>query len=235
MIGCEQGRVQGETFVRAVRRAALVVVLPAARRRGTGWFRLHRMPYGKAVSGVTGLNYQVGVEGRASTPLLEVAAGDLVRVNLLAPWSEQVQVPGAEGHRWAREPGLPGTDLVSAVALGGLEARTMWLDAGGPAAHTGDYRYGNARGAYREAGQWGVLRVHPACDPPETLRPLDGSCGPGAGMVVALVAVVVAVAAAVVAMLVVAMVRSRRRHRADGVRLFRYDHSRNLPGNPRNH
>jgi hypothetical protein len=45
----------------------------------------HRMPYGKAVSGVTGLNYQVGVEGRASTPLLEAAAGDLVRVNLLAP------------------------------------------------------------------------------------------------------------------------------------------------------
>jgi hypothetical protein len=143
----------------------------------------HRMPYSRTVGGVVGLNYQAAPVADAEpgrpppTPRIEAAVGDLLRINVLAPSSEQVQVFGVEGHRWPREPGLPGTDLVSAVASGGLDARSLWLDAGGPAALAGDYRYGDERQPYREAGLWGVLRVHPRCATPDDLRPLDDGCG----------------------------------------------------------
>jgi hypothetical protein len=155
----------------------------------------HRMPYAKAVDGAVGVNYGTSEEvGVASTPLLEASVGDLIRINLLAPSSEQVQVFGVEGHRWAREPGRSGTDLLSSVAFGGMDARTLWLDAGGPGALTGDYRYGNARAAYREAGQWGVLRAHPACLRPPAVQPLDESCGASATTLGGVVLTVMAVA-----------------------------------------
>ncbi|HVF18836.1 MAG TPA: hypothetical protein VNA14_01150, partial [Mycobacteriales bacterium] len=151
----------------------------------------HRMPYRPRVDGRVGVNYQAApladrlgrdagrgaayrssVHGDPATPLLQAYAGDPVRLNVLAPWSEQSQVFGLEGHRWPSDPGLPGTTLLSAQKVGGAEALTLRLVAGGDQALPGDYRYGNRRLPFTEAGMWGLLRVHPAGSSTAVLRPL---------------------------------------------------------------
>ena len=62
--------------------------------------------------------------------------------------------------------------------FGGLEAvKTIHLlgGAGGLAALAGDYRYGAERGAYFEAGMWGVLRVLPRGAEAAAVEPLPGA------------------------------------------------------------
>jgi len=142
------------------------------------------MPYTEEIRGTVGVNYRAaplkpgatstGATPREpGTPRLEAIAGDLVRIHLLLPWSEQAQVFSLEGHRWPFEPARPGSNLTSSRLVGGMEALTFVLNegAGGPGRLAGDYTYGNHREAYREAGQWGIFRVH---DPrsPAKLRPL---------------------------------------------------------------
>ncbi|MBI4201485.1 MAG: multicopper oxidase domain-containing protein [Chloroflexi bacterium] len=140
----------------------------------------HRMPYTTKVQGVVGINYQAepledrrliqadsaalyraGRLGDPHTPLLQAYAGDVVKLHVIVPWSEQNQVFTLEGHRWPLEPGLPGTNLVSSVQVGALEAVTLTLadGAGGPGRMPGDYLYGDHREPYREAGLWGIFRV----------------------------------------------------------------------------
>ena len=161
----------------------------------------HQMPYTTQVRGVAAVNYAAeplsdrlavdpdtatlftgAVHGDPATPVLEAHAGDPVRLRVLAPWSEQSQVFAVEGHRWPVEATREGTPLVSAVKLGGLEALTLVLDggAGGPARLTGDYVYGNHREPYKEAGQWGLLRVlAPGSGGPRPL-PCDAASCPSA-------------------------------------------------------
>ena len=144
----------------------------------------HRMPYTQVVSGAVGVNYQNAPfrGGSASarlqppTPVLDAAAGDPVHLHVLSPWSEQAQVFSLEGHTWARDPGTPGSGQIESVQLGALDALTMELVAGGPERLTGDYVYGDHRGPFQEAGLWGVLRVGPACTPPDGVRALGGTC-----------------------------------------------------------
>lgn len=151
----------------------------------------HRMPYTTKVQGEVGLNYRTAAraEGPARTgvgldpptPIMEAFAGDAVKVHVLAPWSEQTQVFSVEGHRWPFEPGRAGTNLLSSVTVGGMEAITAELDggAGGSERLAGDYVYGNHRLPYREAGQWGIFRVrHPGRGDGAGLRVLPGGCGP---------------------------------------------------------
>ena len=143
----------------------------------------HRMPYSKRVAGVVGLNYAAepladrlaanadrallfsrAVHGDPATPVVAASAGTPLRLHVLAPFSEQAQVFAVEGHRWPVEPGRRGSDVVSSVTIGGLEAITVVPEggAGGPARRPGDYLYGDHRWPYAEAGLWGVLRVSPA-------------------------------------------------------------------------
>ncbi|HUQ40064.1 MAG TPA: multicopper oxidase domain-containing protein [Acidimicrobiales bacterium] len=133
----------------------------------------HRMPYTTKVGGTVGLNY-----GRApATPVLDTYAGDPVRLEVLAPWSEQAQVFSVEGHTWPQEPGLAGTNRLSSVTIGGLESPSLWLDggAGGAEALPGAYRYGDHRDPYREAGMSGTFRVRAPGDVgPGPLRALPG-------------------------------------------------------------
>jgi Adenylate and Guanylate cyclase catalytic domain len=116
--------------------------------------------------------------GDPDTAVFEAYAGDSVRLHVLAPWSEQSHVFSVEGHRWPAEPGLRGTPLRSSSQLGALDALTLHLDggAGGPDHLTGTYLLGDHREPYRDAGQWGLLRVLPACPPAGPLRPLPGAC-----------------------------------------------------------
>jgi len=126
----------------------------------------HRMPYTTTVEGPVAINYRrTPFSGtrppHASTPVLEALVGDPVKIHVLLPWSEQSQVFSVEGHQWPLEPGQKGTDLVSSIQVGGLEAVTAEPEggAGGPAGLPGDYEYGDHRAPYREAGAWGIFRV----------------------------------------------------------------------------
>ena len=155
----------------------------------------HIMPYTEQVQGVVGLNYQSEplsdrlssdgdparvfnseVHGDPATPVMEAMVGDPARVHVLVPFSEQAHVFTIEGHRWPVEPRRDGSDLVSAVQIGGSEAVTLVLDrgAGGRSAIPGDYLYGDHREPYREAGLWGLFRVHPSDTGDVPLLPLEG-------------------------------------------------------------
>jgi len=187
----------------------------------------HRMPYAQQVEGVVGLNYRSeplgeraatrgggalfsASRGAPSTPLLEAVAGDAVRIHVLLPWAEQAHVFSVEGHRWPLEPGLRGGDLLSSVQVGGLEAVTLRLEggAGNGLDLTGDFVYGDHRLPYRDAGLWGLFRVHAPCaaDAP---RPLvdDPRCGGVASLPIVAVAVLVG---AVAMAATIALVRRRR-------------------------
>jgi hypothetical protein len=151
------------------------------------------MPYSSRVEGVVGLNYTAEplarrlardpdtatlfnckIRGDPATPLLRAFAGDQVRLHVLVPFSEQSQVFMVEGHRWALEPGMEGSDLLGAVHLGGADALDILLSegAGGQGRAPGDYLYGDHRGPYLEAGLWGVFRVYAPGDKRGALRPL---------------------------------------------------------------
>ncbi len=151
-----------------------------------------QMPYVEQVRGVVGLNYRAeplqrrlardrdtsrvfmsAVHGDPATPLVEAMAGDLVKIHVLAPFSEQAHVFSIEGHEWPFEPGRAGTDMLSSVQVGALEAITIWLTdgAGGRDGLPGDYLYGDHREPFRDAGLWGLLRVY-APDQGDRLRPL---------------------------------------------------------------
>ena len=142
----------------------------------------HRMPYAPLPRGSIGINYRAAPTeprlgspedpsavyrtdkaGDPPTPIITAYAGDRLKVHVLAPWSEQAQVFSLEGHDWPVEPGRDGTNLINSIAVGGLEALTIEPrgGAGGLRGTPGDYVYGNSRLPYREAGQWGLLRVYP--------------------------------------------------------------------------
>ena len=78
---------------------------------------------------------------------------------------------------------MEGTTFVDSVAIGGLESITLVPagGAGGIAHLPGNYRFGNHREPYREAGQWGLLRVHTRCAE-GAIAPLPGSAGCLAGV-----------------------------------------------------
>jgi multicopper oxidase len=153
-----------------------------------------QMPYHEQVHGLVGLNYgkeplarrlvankdtaklfRSAVHGDPAAPLLEAFAGDRVRLHLFVPFSEQAHVFSLEGHRWPLEPGRRGTDMRSSLQLGGLAATTLHLaDGAGSATQApGDYVYGDHREPYRDAGLWGLFRVHSPGAPESRLQRLE--------------------------------------------------------------
>lgn len=192
----------------------------------------HLMPYRSDVQGTVGINYRFApladrllldpdpahafssaIHGDPQTPVVEAYAGDPIRLRVAAPLSEQGQVFTVEGHRWRLEQ-RPGAMIASSIQLGALEAVTIELDggAGGRAQLPGDYLYGDHREPYREAGLWGLLRVHDPCAADHGLRPLPSArvaCGSGP---VGLSIVALATAAVLLGFGLMAL-RARRRHR----------------------
>ena len=151
------------------------------------------MPYSEHVQGVVGLNYGMepllerlrrnaetssvfrsSIHGDPATPIMEAYVGDSVRINVLVPFSEQTQVFSLEGHRWPLEPGRAGSDILSSIQIAGLEAVTLIPahGAGGELGLPGDYLYGDHREPYREAGLWGLFRVHALDSLDAELQPL---------------------------------------------------------------
>lgn len=155
----------------------------------------HIMPYSEEVEGVLGLNYHSeplglrlslsedtsrvfssSVHGDPATPLIEAVSGDPVKIHVLVPFSEQSHVFTLEGHSWPVEPGREGSDMLSALQAGALEAITIQPQggAGGRTGLPGDYLYGDHRERYRQAGLWGIFRVLPEDNAEGRLQPLPG-------------------------------------------------------------
>ncbi|MFQ5794831.1 MAG: multicopper oxidase domain-containing protein [Candidatus Bipolaricaulia bacterium] len=151
------------------------------------------MPYSEHVQGVVGLNYRAeslltrlaenedtssifhsGAHGDPATPIMEAFVGDAVKIHVLVPFSEQAHVFTLEGHQWPLEPDRSGSDLLSSIQVGGLEAISIVPvhGAGGRVGLPGDYLYGDHREPYREAGLWGLFRVYEPSAAGAKLRPL---------------------------------------------------------------
>lgn len=151
------------------------------------------MPYHEQVQGVVGLNYRAeplprrlarnrdssqlfmaAAHGDPATPILEAQVGDAVRIHVLVPFSEQAHVFSVESHQWPLEPGRVGSDRLGSIHVGSLETTTLVLEggAGGQLGLPGDYLYGDHREPYRDAGLWGIFRVHPPDTQVAGLQPL---------------------------------------------------------------
>lgn len=141
------------------------------------------MPYIKDVAGLTGVNYRTepiswrlelgcsltrvfacAEAGEPATPMIEAHAGDIIKLHILVPFSEQNGVFSIEGHQFPLEPKMQGSTLLSSLQFGALDALTLIMQAGGPFRLPGDYVWMNHRMPYMEAGQWGIFRVLPAGD-----------------------------------------------------------------------
>ncbi|HEV8361732.1 MAG TPA: multicopper oxidase domain-containing protein, partial [Candidatus Thermoplasmatota archaeon] len=93
--------------------------------------------------------------GAPETPLLDARVGELLVVRALGGAGDQLQVHNLDGHWWTRDPA--GGEILDAATLGVREASNAWMLAGPGGA--GDYLWGSHRGAFLEAGAWGLLRV----------------------------------------------------------------------------
>jgi hypothetical protein len=154
------------------------------------------MPYVQNVAGLTGINYrsepyknreeagcslgkifQPCVADKPEdpvTPVIEVHAGDPVRIHVLGASNEQNGMFSVEKHEWPIEPYMRGADMISVVEFSGSEVLDAFLpSAGGPYKMSGDYVYSNQRLPYSQSGQWGYLRVLPAGD--QRILPLAGA------------------------------------------------------------
>jgi len=154
------------------------------------------MPYVQNVAGLTGINYRsepykYREEAGCSlgkmfqpctadkpedpvTPIIEVHAGDPVRIHVLGANNEQNGMFSVEKHEWPIEPYMRGADQISVVEFSGSEVIDAFISsAGGPYRLAGDYVYSNQRLPYSQSGQWGYLRVFPTGD--QRLLPLAGA------------------------------------------------------------
>jgi len=154
---------------------------------GDGDLGTHQMPYRHSVIGTQAISYALAPD----TPVLVAQVGDPLRLHVIGAVSEQEQSFELDGHRWPLEPGAAGSSVVAAEAVGAGEVLTIEPlgGAGGEGGRPGDYVYGDARGPYRSAGMWGVLRVLPRTA--SGVVPLSGS-GQRGGVVLVLAVVLVA-------------------------------------------
>jgi len=145
------------------------------------------MPYPTAVEAPVGLNYRTEpfsgrsggatgpnpsvfsslVYGDPATTLLRAYPGDGVRIRAAFPAAEQFHAFYVDGHRFPTDPDIPGAARFAVKTIGPGQVIDAILDggAGGPAAHPGDYLYGDARAPYIQAGLWGLIRVHATPQP----------------------------------------------------------------------
>ncbi|MAG94464.1 MAG: hypothetical protein CMJ48_12040 [Planctomycetaceae bacterium] len=137
------------------------------------------MPYVRDTAGLAAVNYRIEpLRWRAEkyeldeekaflttgkndpvTPIIEALPGDQVRIHVFGAHSEQNTTFSLEGHQWALEPKMEGTEMLEAEQFGGMETLEVNVTAGGPQGLPGDYVYQSHRLAYAEAGQWGIFRV----------------------------------------------------------------------------
>ncbi|HEX5496630.1 MAG TPA: hypothetical protein VFX70_18875 [Mycobacteriales bacterium] len=119
------------------------------------------------------------LHGVPETPLFRSYPGDPVVFRVGIGASNQFHTFNIQGHEFPLEPYMwdDATDhrsqLLTARALTSGETLSAELvgGAGGPLHAVGDFRYGDGRGPFLEAGLWGIFRVLPT---PGTASPAGG-------------------------------------------------------------
>ncbi len=140
------------------------------------------MPYTSSSAGLSAVNYRIEplawraetydcpeadafhCNGNAPdpvTPLIEVDAGEAVRMHVIGAHGEQNSTFSVEGHQWPLEPDVAGAEMLEVQQFGPTEALELNFSAGGPYAIPGDYMWISERMTYAVVGQWGILRVLP--------------------------------------------------------------------------
>ena len=140
------------------------------------------MPYIGSTAGLSAVNYRVEplawraetydcpeedayhCNGKApdpATPVIEVGAGEKVRMHVIGAHGEQNSTFAVEGHQWPLEPDVPGAEMLEVQQFGPTETLELNFTAGGPHEVAGEYMWSSERMPYAIAGQWGILRVLP--------------------------------------------------------------------------
>jgi len=156
----------------------------------------NEMPYPIQVKGFTGMNYRADPwDSRLLTDpnpatvfatnafhgdpanLFQAYSGDPVVIRLGKPWGTQGQTFAVEGHRWPLEPNMRDANLIGVKSIRAGETFELKLagGAGGETGASGDYLFGDMRYAFREAGIWGIMRVHATPQPNLLALPTNGA------------------------------------------------------------
>ncbi|MBT7707551.1 MAG: multicopper oxidase domain-containing protein [Nitrospina sp.] len=143
------------------------------------------MPYLQNVAGLTGVNYRlepwtyredegcelgnmftacVAADADPATPTIRAHAGDNVMINVFGAHNEQNQMFNVDGHQWRRHLNQPGSDMIDVEEFGGSEYIQAFFNAGGSYKNPGTYLWMNGRTPYKQAGQWGYMKVLPSGD-----------------------------------------------------------------------
>ena len=143
------------------------------------------MPYPTAIAGTSGMSYSredLADRNSGSDPsqvfsssvhqdprlLLQAEADIPVTIRVGQPFGEQTHVFSVEGHRFAQDSGMAGSELLSAQILvpGMSFDATLLNGAGAGFQFEGDYLIFDNRDPFTETGLWGLLRVGAGGDPP---------------------------------------------------------------------
>ncbi|MBT4522145.1 MAG: multicopper oxidase domain-containing protein, partial [Halieaceae bacterium] len=149
------------------------------------------MPYISSTAGLSAVNYRVEplswrakaydcpeedafhCNGKApdpATPVIEVTAGNSVRLHVIDAHGEQNSTFAVEGHQWPLEPGAAGAEMLEVQQFGPAETLELNFTAGGPHHIAGEYMWSSERMTYAIAGQWGILRVKPRAGAPKKMQ-----------------------------------------------------------------
>ncbi|MEU4564012.1 hypothetical protein AB0F72_37015 [Actinoplanes sp. NPDC023936] len=115
------------------------------------------------VAGSYGTAFSSGPYGEPDTPVFVAGAGDPVVFRVGVGASDQFHAFTVSGHNFPAEPGIAGSERVTARTVTSGETVDAWLGAaGGGHGYSGDYLFNDSRMPFTEAGIWGILRVVPA-------------------------------------------------------------------------
>jgi len=141
------------------------------------------MPYTASSAGLSAVNYRIeplawrartydcpeedafhcnGQAPDPATPVIEVFAGETVRMHVIGAHGEQNSTFSLEGHQWPLEPNIEGAEMLEVQQFGPTDTLEINFTAGGPRKVIGDYMWSSERMVYAISGQWGILRVLPA-------------------------------------------------------------------------
>jgi hypothetical protein len=106
-------------------------------------------------------SFSSAVHGDPDTPVFRAHAGDKVVFRVGVAVSDQLHSFAVSGHVFPLEPGMDGSQMMTARTLTGGMTIDAWLagDAGGTRENRGDFTYQDGRQPFTQAGMWGILRI----------------------------------------------------------------------------
>jgi hypothetical protein len=117
------------------------------------------------VVGSYGTAFGSATYGDPDTPVFRANSRDPVVFRVGVGASDQLHSFTVGGHTFPLEPGMKGSQMMSARTITAGETIDAHLGlAGGRAGYSGDYLFQDARMPFAAAGMWGIFRVLPATE-----------------------------------------------------------------------